>query len=151
MATIVKRKKRYCVVYGYKDQNGKNRQKWETFDTNAAAKKRKAEIEYKQKTGEFVVPTITTVAALLEEYVSVYGVNNWALSTYEGKKGLMYNYIIPIIGNLKLDSLTPRIMDQFYQSLLSVRSKINKNRKPKSEFLTPHTIREIHKLQHISS
>ena len=41
MASIVKRKKKYSVVYTYTDENGNKRQKWETFDTNAEAKKRK--------------------------------------------------------------------------------------------------------------
>ena len=41
MASIVKRKNRYSVVYTYKDDDGNQHQKWETFDTNADAKKRK--------------------------------------------------------------------------------------------------------------
>lgn len=40
MASIVKRKTKYSVVYSYEDENGKRRQKWESFDTNAEAKKR---------------------------------------------------------------------------------------------------------------
>ena len=32
MASIVKRKKKYSVVYTYVDESGKKRQKWETFD-----------------------------------------------------------------------------------------------------------------------
>lgn len=32
MASIVKRKNRYAVVYNYKDDKGNTRQKWETFD-----------------------------------------------------------------------------------------------------------------------
>ena len=31
MASIVKRKKKYSVVYTYTDENGNKRQKWETF------------------------------------------------------------------------------------------------------------------------
>ena len=50
MASIVKRKNRYAVVYNYKDDKGNTRQKWETFDTNAEAKKRKIQIEYQQQT-----------------------------------------------------------------------------------------------------
>lgn len=46
MASIVKRKNKYSVVYAYFDEAGKRRQRWETFDTNAEAKKRKAQIEY---------------------------------------------------------------------------------------------------------
>ena len=44
MASIVKRKKKYSVVYTYTDENGNKRQKWETFDTNAEAKKRKLQV-----------------------------------------------------------------------------------------------------------
>ena len=78
MASIVKRKNRYSVVYTYKDDDGNQHQKWETFDTNADAKKRKTQIEFEQQSGTFIIPNATTVADLLEEYCSVYGVNNWA-------------------------------------------------------------------------
>lgn len=141
----VKRKNRYSVVYTYKDDDGNQHQKWETFDTNADAKKRKTQIEFEQQSGTFIIPNATTVADLLEEYCSVYGVNNWAMSTYRSKKGLMYNYIIPLIGDVKLDELTPRLMDKFYQSLLKVKTKVVQNKKPKNEYLTVHTVREIHK------
>lgn len=145
MASIIKRKNRFCVVYNYKDEDGNQHQKWETFDNNADAKKRKSQVEFEQQNGTFIIPTATTVADLLEEFCSVYGVNNWAMSTYNSKKGLMYNYIIPLIGDIKLEDLTPRLMDNFYRSLLKVKTKVEKNRKPTSEYVTPHTIREIHK------
>ena len=45
MASIVERRGRFCVVYSYKDKNGKRRQKWETYKTMSEAKKRKKEIE----------------------------------------------------------------------------------------------------------
>ena len=32
---IVKRKKKYSVVYTYTDENGNKRQKWESFETNS--------------------------------------------------------------------------------------------------------------------
>lgn len=37
-------------------------------------------------------------------------------------------------------------MDKFYQSLLTVKAKVVNNRKPNNEYLTAHTVREIHKL-----
>lgn len=146
MASIVKRKNKYSVVYRYVDENGNEKQKWETFDTQAAAKKRKVEIEFAQQNNTFIVPTATTVADLLEEYTSVYGVNHWAMSTYNSKKGLMYNYIIPLIGDVKLCDVSPRLMDKFYQSLMSVKPKVVNNKQPKNKYLTAHTVREIHKL-----
>lgn len=146
MASIVKRKSKYSVVYSYLDENGKRRQHWETFDTASEAKKRKSQIEYEQKTGTFIVPTADTLADLLNEYMSIYGVNTWAMSTYESRKGLMRNYIIPIIGDVCLTDITPRMMDQYYHELLNVKSVSTHNRKPMSEYLTPLTVREIHKL-----
>ena len=56
MASIVKRKKKYSVVYTYTDENGNKRQKWETFETNAEAKKRKLQVEYEQESGTFIPP-----------------------------------------------------------------------------------------------
>ena len=53
MASIVKRKKKYSVVYTYTDENGNKRQKWETFETNSEAKKRKLQVEYEQESGTF--------------------------------------------------------------------------------------------------
>ncbi len=93
MASIVKRKKKFSVVYTYTDDAGKKHQKWETFDTNAEAKKRKAQVEYEQDAGTFIVPSAKTV-----------------------------------------------------RDLLTVRTVCVNNVKPRNEFLTAHTVREIHKL-----
>lgn len=130
MASIVKRRNRYSVVYTYTDENGVKKQKWETFNTNAEAKKRKVQIEFEQDTGTFILPSAKTVSELLEEYMSIYGVNTWAMSTYEARRSLIFNYINPLIGDLKLDEVTPRTMDKYYQSLLTVRTRVVNNRKP---------------------
>ena len=146
MASIVKRKSKYSVVYTCTDENGVKRQKWETFSTNAEAKKRKAQIEFEQSTGTFIVPTAKTVKDLLDDYVSIYGVNTWALSTYEGHKSVIDNYIVPIIGDVKLADITPRMMDKFYQSLLTVKSKPRKFGGCRNEFISARQVREIHKI-----
>ena len=54
MASIIKRKKNYSVVYNYVDENGETKQKWETWHTHKEALKRKAEIENQQHTGTFL-------------------------------------------------------------------------------------------------
>ena len=48
MASIIKRKSKYSVVYYYTDEKGEKRQKWETCQDYAEAKRRKAEIENQQ-------------------------------------------------------------------------------------------------------
>lgn len=144
MASIIKRKNKYCVVYTYLDETGNKKQKWETFDTNSAAKKRKTEVEYQQQTGEFIIPTAATVKDLMAEYVSVYGANKWSMSTLSAQQSLINNYINPIIGDLRLDEITPRTMDKYYQSLLKVKS-VSTHCKPKHEYVTPKVIKHIHK------
>lgn len=114
--------KNYILIYTYTDENGNKRQKWETFETNAEAKKRKLQVEYEQESGTFIPPSAKTVNDLLDEYMSIYGVNTWALSTYESRKSLIANYIRPLIGDMKLEDVTPRIMDKYYRDLLSVKA-----------------------------
>ena len=48
MASIIKRKKAYSVVYSYTDERGETKQKWETCYSHKEALKRKAEIENQQ-------------------------------------------------------------------------------------------------------
>ena len=146
MASIVKRKSKYSVVYTCRDENGVKRQRWETFASNAEAKKRKAQIEYQQSTGTFIAPTAKTIRELLEEYIAIYGINAWALSTYESRRGLIDNYINPIIGDMKLEQATPRVMDQFYKNLLTVKAKPRPYQSAKNEYLSPRTVKEIHKI-----
>ena len=52
MASIQKRGKKYCVIYRIYDDEGKAQQKWETYDTEAAAKKRKLEAKKPTKIAE---------------------------------------------------------------------------------------------------
>ena len=146
MASIVKRRNKYCVVYKYKDEKGKEKQRWESFDTKREAKARKIEVEHEQSNNTFLVPTAKTVDDLLKDYMELYGVNSWSMSTYEGRKGLIKHYISPIIGNTKLEDVTPRMMDQYYRILLKVKMVSINNVKTRSEYLTAHTVREIHKL-----
>ena len=145
MATIVKRRDRFCVVYMYNDSKGKRKQKWETYKTQAEAKVRLKEIEYKEQLGTFVVPQCKTMDDLLREYVSLYGKSTWALSTYSSNRGLINNYISPFIGSMKLKDVTPRVLEKYYAQLLKTKPVINPvTGKPKGEFVGTSTIRDVH-------
>ena len=146
MASIFKRRGKYSVVYRYTDEEGKERQKWETFGTEKEAKARKRQVEQKIADHSFVVPTAKTLHDLLEEYLATYGVSTWAMSTYDGNAALIRNYVEPLIGDVKLSDLTPRFMDQYYRDLRNVKAIYCNNRKPKGEYVTPNTVREIHKV-----
>ena len=81
-------------------------------------KARKAEIEYKETNGTFIVPQCTCLKELLTEYVNLYGKDKWALSTYSRNCSLIENYIEPLIGDLKLSDINTRVLEVYYQKLL---------------------------------
>ncbi len=56
MASIIKRKKNYSIVYTYVDENGETKQKWETRTSYQEALKRKAEIESQKNSNSFRPP-----------------------------------------------------------------------------------------------
>lgn len=145
MATIIKRKKSYAVVYSYNEGDEK-RQKWESFSTLAEAKKRKSEVEYKQGVGSFVVPKCNTLNDLLDEYISLYGKTKWALSTYSSNTAVIDNYVRPKLGNMALSKITTRVIERYYQELLKTKAVPTNAKKQIDRYLTPTRVREIHKL-----
>lgn len=150
MASIIKRGKRYCVVYLYTNSNNERKQKWESYETMEAAKKRKAEIEYKKEMGAFVIPKCITLDELLTEYTSLYGKNTWALSTYQSNNGLIENYIRPIIGGVKLSDLNTRVIEKYYQTLLKTeavpRAAFGWKTIKTGDLVSANTVRDVHKL-----
>ena len=117
MASIIKRKKNYSVVYNYVDENGETKQKWETWHTHKEALKRKAEIENQQHTGTFLPPSNQTITEFLYDFVSLYGEKKWGVSMYDGQTALIANYINPIIGDMEVQAVTPRAVDGYIQTL----------------------------------
>ena len=147
MASIRERNGKFNVIYSYTDPDGKRKQKWETYATKAEAKKRKKEIEYKEEMGSMVIPQCKTMKELLEEYVALYGKDNWALPTYDGNVSLINNYILPIIGDVKLAEINTRYIEKYYQRLLKTPAVINPMiGKRMNEYVSTSTIRDIHKL-----
>ncbi len=146
MASIIKRKEKYCVVYRVTDNNGITRQRWETFNSNTEAKKRKTQIEYELQNNTFIVPEAKTVSDLMNDYVNLYGINKWAMSTYEHNVSLIANYVNPIIGDMELQKINTRTIETYYRSLLKVKAVHSLSHDPNNTFVTPQTIRNIHKM-----
>lgn len=146
MASIIKRKSKYSVIYYYIDEKGEKRQKWETCQDYADAKRRKAEIENQQNNGTFIPPRELTVKEFLRDFVKIYGTAHWALSTYESNTSLIANYINPIIGDELVQNITPKFVDGYYLKLQKTKSVIDRNRKPKSEYVSAGVIHSVHKI-----
>ena len=131
MASIIKRKKNYSIVYNYTDENGETRQKWETRTSYQDALKRKAEVENQQFTGTFLPPSNQTIQEFLLDFVSLYGEKRWGVSMYDSQNSLIANYINPIIGGMKVQEVTPWVVDKYIQTLQKTPSVATRTHKPK--------------------
>ncbi len=146
MASIIKRKKAYSLVYNYVDEKGETKQKWETWHTHKEVLKRKAEVENDLLQGTFIPPSKQTIEEFLFDFVSMYGEKQWGVSTYDSNCALIANYINPIIGNVMVQDVTTKVADKYIQTLQKTKPVVRKNKKPKSDFVTPTTIEKIIKL-----
>ena len=147
MASIIKRKKSYSLVYNYVNEKGETKQKWETLRNYQDALKRKAEVENDLHKGTFIPPNDQTVKEFLYDFVTMYGEQKWGVSMYDGCTGLIENYINPLIGDLKIQSITTRTTDKFVQTLQktpAVGTPLKPNKDGK--MVTDKTIEKIIKL-----
>lgn len=146
MSSIKKRRNKFNVVYYYVTETGERKQKWEPYDTEAEAKKRKAEVEYKQKVNRFIAPSKWTVHEFLDNYVELYGEKKWSPHTYEGNTSLIQNYINPLIGDELVQSIDCLAADRLITQLKKTKSITVNNRTPKTEYLSPSNIERINRL-----
>ena len=146
MASIQKRGKKFAVIYSYEDQNGTKRQKWETFQTKKDAYARKVQVEAEQLAGTFISPSTITVREFLKEFVEVYGSKRWGLSTYSQNMRLIDNYINPTIGDVCIQDISKRTVDNYILQLQKTAPVTVPYRHAKTEFLPAATIEKIIKL-----
>lgn len=149
MAAIVFRNNKYNVVYSVKDEDGKRKQKWESFKTEAEAKKRKAEIEFQKDTAKLTIPNCSNLNELLDEYVDLYGKTKWSITAFRNNTGLIDHYISPLIGHMKLNEITPRVLEKYYKTLQvtpATRRATDSRYTKKIRYVQKPTIQKIHKL-----
>lgn len=152
MATIVERKRKkgfsYVVVYYYRNELGKKKQKWETFHSKKEAKARLVEVEYINLKHEITNGELKTVEDLIKKYVSIYGTTHWGVTTYPKNIATINNYIIPLIGKVKLRNISTMYLENFYKDLLETPGVVNPATGKGSEKISLGVIKEIHKILH---
>ena len=132
MATIKKRGNGYSVIYSHLNSDGEKKQKWESFSTHAAAKARKITVENDLQEGVFVAPSQLTVSEYLDTFMELYGAKKWALSSYTRNQRIFTNYVIPYMGDVKMQEVTPLSIEKYYHELLYSASKV-KNKRSNTE------------------
>ncbi|MCC6095720.1 MAG: site-specific integrase [Eubacterium sp.] len=147
MATIVHRKDKYYVVYYTEDKKGNRKQKWETYKSKEAAEHRRFEVEGLTEKGVFVPPVCKTVRELMKEYINTYGKEAWTFSSYESHVSIINNYILPTIGDMKLEEITVFVLEHYYRELLKVKAVKNPmTGRRRNEYVTPSTVHRIHQI-----
>jgi len=141
MATIINKNGRYSVVFYYTNEFGVRKQKWKSFKLkkDAIVYKKLIETDNNSETNKKTNKNShnKTVAEYLYEWIDVYSKSNWQFSQYMSVQLLMKNHIIPNIGKLELQKVTPLDIEKFY-------NKLRITKKKDGNYLSPTTIRYIH-------
>lgn len=148
MASLKKRGNVWYVIYLYKNEEGVSIPKWEAVGTRKDALARKAEVENQQIKNTFVIPKDETLEEFLKDYVTTYGQKKWGLSIYDSNTALIRNYINPLIGGVKIQKITPRMIDKFIHTLKTTPAVSTKTHKAREKYVTDKTIDKICRLLH---
>lgn len=132
---------------------------YERFPTLEEANVRIAEIERDKARGELRPPVVSplsktaipgashriTVAELFDEFVKLYGLNHWSVSTLSCAQHRIDHYILPFIGAVCVQDITTHFLDCFYNDLLSRPAVPMKGHKEKRN-VAPSVIQKVHEL-----
>ena len=124
----------------------------ERFDSEEAANLRIAQIELERKMGTFKPPARygknynPTMAELLDEFVNLYGVNHWGDSYLACSRHRIKDYIVPLIGNVRVQDVTPHLLESFYDELQRTPAIVPKGHKDTGKKVSHGVIEMIHSL-----
>lgn len=124
----------------------------ERFDTQEQANLRIAQIELERKMGTFKPPAKysknynPTMAQLLDEFVNLYGVNHWGDSFLSCSQHRINDYIVPLIGDVLVQDVTPHLLECFYDELQRTPAIVLKGHKDTGKTVSHGVIEAIHSL-----
>ena len=150
MAIIKKRGNKFCVVYKYYNDIGEQKQKWETYNTEKEANKRKLEVELDKLNNNQNVPIEMTFREFFEtKFLVLHGKSKWRYSTYENNISVFKNHILPYLGKKKLSAITPIMIEELYEKLRTKKVSGFKSQKVSDDelpCLSSTTIKGVHTL-----
>jgi len=111
------------------------------FKTKKAAQEELDEIRGKARTASYVPPATLTVREYLTKWLAGLPATGLRPSTADGYRRNC-QYVIPVLGGRRLDSLSPLDLDELYSSLLAT------GRRQSEGGLSPRSVRYIHVVIH---
>ena len=125
---------------GVDPETGKKRYHSETVKgAKYQAQRRLTELLRQVDTGTFVEPSTLTVGEYLRQWLRDYAETHVRQRTWEGYRGSIERYIIPTRGNIALDKLLARHIQEMEVSLL-------RNGGVKGRGLSPRTVLQVHRI-----
>lgn len=128
MAIITKRRKAYSVIYHIVDEDGKDKQIWETFYDYKSAVRRKTQIENPDNT-EMRLSKETKIVDFLHDYISQQGLSIWSISRYQSAISVLNNYLKPNLKNKKIKNINLKFAEALMNDLSKTPAIGNKNYK----------------------
>jgi integrase len=145
---IKKHGNKYMITYRLSDYE---KPFSEYFDSAEAANLRIAQIELDKKLGTVRAPKAArkrkhiTVAQLMEDYVNLYGVNQWSVGTLSDSQHRIKHYILPYIGEEMIEDLTTLRLEEYYNFLLTQPAISLKGRENGAK-ISPSVVERVHVL-----
>ena len=133
--SITQRGDRYRVCFDYGvDRNGRRVRKYRTFDTKRDATRAFNEHKVKMDKGTQIMPSEYTFAQWLDYWYKDIILPQIEETTAYGYRGMIENYLKPQLGEIRLQKLTARDIQQYYTWLMGEKE------------LSPNTVIKHHNL-----
>ena len=112
--------KLYYVNFDYgKDENGKRVKKYKTFEKLSDARKALKEFTADKVKGTAIVPKETTMKEWIEYYMNDIILPNREKTTVYGYLNMANNHIIPALGKIPIQKLSPQQVQKYYTMLIN--------------------------------
>ena len=141
-------KYRVCFDYGV-DRSGKRIRKYRTFDTKRDATRAFNEHKVKMDKGTQVLPSEYTFAQWLDYWYKDIILPQIEETTAYGYRGMIENYLKPQLGEIRLQKLTARDIQQYYTWLMGEK-KLSPNTVIKHHNLLTNTLNAAERQEYIT-
>ena len=146
--SIIKRSKDSWTVIlnlGRDPSTGKRKQQWVTVKgPKKAAEKRLAELQHQLDTGSYIKPDKVTLGSFLDRWLQDYAWPNLSAETAQAYDIMARKHLIPALGNIPLQQLTPARVQAYYTQ------KLTSGRRDGKGGLSPRTVHHHHELLHVA-
>lgn len=129
----------FVVDIGKDPVTGKRKQKWFSgYRTKREAEKAMAEKIAEISRGDYVEPARTPLRDLVIDWLELNIKHRSSIKTYDLYRYLIHNFIIPHLGEIPLDKLSPMQIQKFYNKLLNMDKKLGKGK------VSSTTVNKVH-------